>query len=221
MKRKVTQSLAEEARSILERMIVFDELHSEEMYSEKQLAAMLDMGRTPVREALQRLSHDKMVVIHPRRGVQFPPVTAESQLKLLEVRRGLEPLCVRYAAVRGTVEQKKRMLQLADEVLDAAGGESPLTLLEKIREIHDMLAEATGNEYFERVMGAVQGLSRRFWFVNVKKSGNFLDGAKHHAAIMRAVARGEEDLAEAASHTLLEYLSEFSFNALKTEDQQP
>lgn len=217
MKKKRARSLAEEARSILERMIVFDELKSDEMYSEKQLAGMLAMGRTPVREALQRLAHDKMVVIHPRRGVQFPPVTVEGQLKLLEVRRGLEPLCVHYAARRGTVEQKKRMLQLADEVVEAADSNSPMNILEKMREVHDMLALATNNEYFEQVMGPVQGLSRRFWLVNVKIGGSLMDGAERHAAIMRAAGRGDEEAAVAASKDLLDYLSEFSFNALKME----
>ncbi|WP_461209765.1 GntR family transcriptional regulator [Desulfocurvus sp. DL9XJH121] len=217
-----TTSLAEKARSMLERMIVFEELNSQDMYSEKQLASMLDMGRTPVREALQRLAHDKMVVVHPRRGVQFPPVTAESQLKLLEVRRGLEPLCVRYAALRGDVAQKRRMLQLADEILKAAEANDAQGTLEAMREIHDLLAEATNNEYFQRVMGSVQGLSRRFWIVNLRNGGSLADGATHHATIMRAVAKGEVIKAEAASEDLLDYLSEYSYDALKMEtDAKP
>lgn len=217
MKKKST-TLAEEARSILERMIIFNELDSGVMYSEKQLATMLGMGRTPVREALQRLCHDKMVAIHPRRGVCFPQVTVENQLKLLEVRRGLEPLCVHYATLRGTVEQKRRMLRLADSMIAAAQNEDHVALLEDIREAHEILAEATTNDYFTRVMSPLHGLSRRFWFLYIRRSGTIMDGAAHHAEIMQAVARGDEELAVNASEALLDYLVEFSYNALKMDN---
>ncbi|MBU1003935.1 MAG: GntR family transcriptional regulator [Proteobacteria bacterium] len=217
MKKKST-TLAEEARSILERMIIFNELDSGVMYSEKQLATMLDMGRTPVREALQRLCHDKMVEIHPRRGVCFPQITVENQLKLLEVRRGLEPLCIRYATMRGTVEQKRRMLRLADSMIAAANNEDHVALLEDIREAHDILAQATTNDYFSRVMSPLHGLSRRFWFLYIRRNGTIMDGAILHSDIMQAVARGDETLAVAASEALLDYLVEFSYNALKMDN---
>lgn len=68
----------------LERMIIFRELEPGSMVSEKQLAEGMDLGRTPVREALQRLSYERMVEIHARRGIQIPPISVESQLKILE-----------------------------------------------------------------------------------------------------------------------------------------
>lgn len=210
-----TKTLAEEARSILERMIVFNELDPKTMYSEKQLATNLGMGRTPVREALQKLAHDKMVVIHPRRGVQFPPVTVENQLKLLEVRRGLEPLCVKYATLRGSVEQKRKMLTAADTIIKAAEEGDNVQVLNSLRECHDLLAEATFNDYFTRVMSPLQGLSRRFWFVNLRNKDELLLGSTHTAAIMRSVARGDEKAAVETSGKLLDYLTEFSYNTLK------
>lgn len=208
------ETLAEQARSSLERMIVFNELDADGMYSEKQLAAMLCLGRTPVREALQKLSYDKMVVIHPRRGVQFPKVTVENQLKVLELRRGIEPFCVRYAAIRGTVDQKGQMLRLADAIVAAARVDDDAGILVCLREIHDLLAHATSNDFFSQVMAPLQGLSRRFWFVN-KKSPDTVRGAKLHADIMQAVAKGDEEGAVNASNQLIDYLTEFAYDTLK------
>lgn len=205
---------SEVARSALERMIIFNELDSTAMYSEKQLAGILGLGRTPVREALLKLSLDKMAVVHPRRGVQFPPVTVEQQLKLLEVRRGMEPMCVRFAAMRGTVDQKRTMLQLGDAIVEAAEKGDEVAVLDRLREIHDILAEATKNDYFPRVMGPLQGMSRRFWFVN-KKPGDMPKGSALHRDVMLAVARGDEGEAVAASERLLDYLTEFTYNTLK------
>ena len=55
------------------------------------------LGRSPVRDALQRLAWERMVEIHPRRGVIVPPISVEVQLKLLELRRSVEELAVRMA----------------------------------------------------------------------------------------------------------------------------
>lgn len=208
------QTQADRARHALERMIVFDELDTKKMYSEKELAELLGLGRTPVREALQRLSHDRIAFIHPRRGVMFPMVTVEQQLKLLEVRRGIEPQCAKFAAMRGTVDEKRRMCLLADAFLEAGKKNEELVVLECLRESHELLAEATHNEYFPRVMRPVQGISRRFWFINKKDMDNQL-GAGFHAEVMQSAGRGNEQQAMHASEKLLDYLTDFAFTTLK------
>ena len=207
------ETLAEQARSSLERMIVFNELDSEGMYSEKQLASMLGLGRTPVREALQKLSYDRMVVIHPRRGVQFPKVTVEEQLKLLEVRRGIEPICARFAAIRASEEERLRMRRLARDVVEAADKDDNAAILEKLREINELLVQATRNEYFNQVLSPLQGISRRFWFVN-KKHSDTVQGTALHAEVMEAVACKDGDAAEKACSELAEYLTKFVYDTL-------
>ena len=71
----------------LEEMIVLTQLKPGIMYTEKELADLLEVGRTPVREALQRLSLEGLVNIIQRRGVQITEVDAAVQLQLLKVRR--------------------------------------------------------------------------------------------------------------------------------------
>ena len=66
--------------------------------SEQELAGNLGIGRTPIREALQRLAREGLVAILPRRGILVSGIDVKRQLRLLEVRRELERLIARSAA---------------------------------------------------------------------------------------------------------------------------
>ena len=69
-----TINKADQAYDKLERMITFQELEPGSMVSEGTLMEFTGLGRSPVRDALQRLAWERMVEIHPRRGVIVPPI---------------------------------------------------------------------------------------------------------------------------------------------------
>src|SRR5262249_52814750 len=84
--------LSDQARARLEEMIVSLELPPGSVWSEADLSAKLGIGRTPVREALQRLEGDHLVRILPRHGAQITEINVVEQLLLLELRRALDRL---------------------------------------------------------------------------------------------------------------------------------
>lgn len=198
----------------LELMIIFRELEPGSMVSEKQLAEVLDLGRTPVREALQRLAYERMVEIHPRRGIQIPPITVESQLKILEVRRDIEALCVRYAASRASVEEKQQMLQLAEELETCAKNKDDLKYATLLKAIHGLLVKAACNEYLKLAMAPLQGLSRRFWFAYKNQDNDLTHASSLHAAVLRAVSHTDGEEAVAASHRLNDYLTDVAYRSI-------
>ncbi|MGQ4436385.1 GntR family transcriptional regulator [Streptomyces sp. SAS_260] len=112
---------ADQAYDALQSMITFQELPPGSMLSEAALMDLTGLGRTPVREALQRLARERMVEIHPNRGVFVAGTSVEAQLKLLELRRTVEELAVRLAAHRASTEQEGAMLRLADRLGDLPG----------------------------------------------------------------------------------------------------
>src|SRR5579862_5579940 len=85
-------TLTDRAYRELEEMIVTLQLSPGTILSEQTLAVRLKIGRTPIREALQRLARDGLVVIMPRRGIMVSEINLRLQLRLLEVRRELERL---------------------------------------------------------------------------------------------------------------------------------
>ena len=99
------ETLTERAYRQIEELIVTLELAPETILSEQSLAQQLSIGRTPIREALQRLARDGLVVILPRRGILVSQINLKTQMRLLEVRRELERLMARSAAERATSEE--------------------------------------------------------------------------------------------------------------------
>lgn len=119
---------ADQAYDVLQSMITFQELPPGSMLSEAALMELAGFGRTPVREALQRLARERMVEIHPNRGVLVVGTSVEAQLKLLELRRTVEELAVRLATHRANAERKEAMVRLAnrlDNLPDAEGQFAP------------------------------------------------------------------------------------------------
>jgi DNA-binding GntR family transcriptional regulator len=209
----VTPNKADQAFLDIERMIVLQELAPGTLVSEKQLMERTGLGRTPVREALQRLARERLVEIHPNRGVLVPAASIEAQLKLLELRRTLEPFAVRLAAVRATADQRATARRLADYVLG-----DPLSVDDFsrfLRSAHALVVGATHNEFVEVAMAPLQGLSRRFWFGNLTAPNDDLArAAQLHHAILASIADGDGDAAESASLALNDYLFDFTYATL-------
>jgi DNA-binding GntR family transcriptional regulator len=205
-----------QAHGLLERMITFQELAPGAMVSESELMERTGMGRTPLREALQRLARDRMVEIHPRRGAFIPPISAEVQLKLLELRRAVEELAVRMASHRATAAQKQTMLAVADELEALQDTDDVVAYGAVLKRIHALIVEAAQNEYLQLAMAPLQGLSRRFWFANLRDvHAELREGSRLHAATLRAIGHGDENAAAGASLALNDYLTEFAYRTLK------
>src|SRR5678815_698562 len=115
------QSLTDRAYAELEEMIVTLKLAPGAAVSEAELSSHLGIGRTPIREALQRLARERLVVILPRRGIIVSQVDVRSQLRLLEVRREIERLVARSAAREATERERRKFADLAAGFDTAAG----------------------------------------------------------------------------------------------------
>lgn len=215
----VTPNKADQAFLDIERMIVLQELAPGTLVSEKHLMERTGLGRTPVREALQRLARERLVEIHPNRGVLVPAASIEAQLKLLELRRTLEPFAVRLAAVRASAAQRGTARRLAEYILG-----DPLSVddfAKFLRAAHALVVSATQNEFIEVAMAPLQGLSRRFWFGNLSDpAADLAAAARLHHDILDAIAEGDGDAAEAASLALSDYLFEFTYATLPQRGNQ-
>src|SRR5215813_6550161 len=95
-------TLTERAYRLIEEQIVTLRLKPGDILSEQMLSASFDIGRTPIREALQRLAREGLVTILPRKGILVSDINPRNQLLVLEVRRELERLLSRAGAERAS-----------------------------------------------------------------------------------------------------------------------
>ena len=209
-----TANKSEQAYEAIESMIIFKELAPGRLISESILMELTGFGRTPVREALQRLDREGMVEIHPKRGVLVADMSLESQLQVLEIRRSLEELTVRLAARRALPSERDEMLRLA-EAFSSFTGDDIRAFTPLLRKSHGLMAAGAHNGYLPATMAPLQGLSRRFWFANLRDVPKDLrKGADLHVTLLTAIARKDADAAAEASLRLNDYLREFTMRSL-------
>ena len=203
-------TLTERAYRALEEAIVTLAFAPGAVVSEQQLSAHVGLGRTPVREALQRLARERLVRILPRRGIQVAAVEVQEQLRLLEMRREIERFSARAAAARADVAQRDGFRRIAEAMDQAATTNDETAFLRQDRALNLLVLDAARNEFAAAAMALMHGLSRRFWFIHWRRSADLPQAAAMHAALARAIADGTPDGAGAASDRLIDYIEAFT-----------
>lgn len=210
------QSLTDRAYAELEEMIVTLKLAPGTGVSEAELSNHLGIGRTPIREALQRLARERLVVILPRRGIIVSDINVGRQLRLHEVRRELERLIARTAARRATSEQRAHFRELARLFEKSARVNDDITFMRTDREFNLLCSSAAHNEFAAGAMSLMHGLSRRFWYIHYQEAADMPLTAKLHADIARAIADKDEERAADASDKLLDVIEKFTRDTVRS-----
>ncbi len=212
-----SETLTDRAYLDLEERIVTLRLAPGTAVSEQMLAEQLGIGRTPIREALQRLARERLVQILPRRGVIVSDINVKSQLRLLEVRREVERLVARSAAKRATNEEREQFAELARAFERAARTNDDTAFLRVDRAFNELCLEAARNEFAAGAMGLMNALSRRFWYLHYKQAADMPVAAKLHADVARAIAQGNGRAAGAALDRLLDNIEAFTRGTVDTD----
>lgn len=210
-------SLTDRAYRDLEEMIVTLTLPPGSAVSETALSQSLGIGRTPIREALQRLARERLVTILPRRGIIVSEINVKSQLRLLEVRREVERLVAKSAARRASAEERARFLDLAREFEKSAKTNDDITFMRVDREFNEFSVMAARNEFAAGAMSLMHSLSRRFWYIHYKQAADMPVIAKLHADIARAIGAGDEAAAGKAMDKLLDTVAKFTRDTVTTD----
>jgi DNA-binding GntR family transcriptional regulator len=204
------ETLTERAYRLIEEQIVTLRLRPGDVLSEQMLSANFKIGRTPIREALQRLAREGLITILPRKGILVSDINPRSQLLVLEVRREIERLLSRAGAERATSEQRKSMHEIAEGMERAAKSKDDIAFMRLDRELNALMIEAAHNDYAARSMKLLQGLSRRFWYMHYREAADLPLCARLHAQQARAIAEGDADAAGRASDKLMDYVETFT-----------
>ena len=200
-----TSQSGEAYRLIKERIITLD-LPPATVLDEAKLIADLGLGRTPIREALQRLALENLVVILPRRGTIVADLNMSDLQKIFEIRVDLELLAVRLAAQRATPAQIAAMEALfvsADELL-RCGDNHQLIRLD--HEAHRLLAQAAHNEFLEETLERLYNHVLRLWFVSLHRVQRLREAIEEHREIIGLIKAGDS---EGAARIMRAHIAEF------------
>jgi DNA-binding GntR family transcriptional regulator len=195
---------------LIEEQIVTLRLKPGDVLSEQMLSATFDIGRTPIREALQRLAREGLITVLPRKGILVSDINPRSQLLVLEVRREIERLLSRAGAERATKQQRTQLRDIAQGMDRAAKTKDDLAFMRLDRELNRLMIESAHNDFAARSMKLLQGLSRRFWYMHYREAADLPLCARLHANQARAIAQGNSEAAARASDKLMDYVETFT-----------
>ena len=204
------ETLTEQAYRLIEEQIVTLRLKPGDVISEQMLSATFKIGRTPIREALQRLAREGLVTVLPRKGILVSDINPRNQLLVLEVRREIERLLSRAGAERADQRQRDQFTEIAKGMDRAAKSNNDLAFMRLDRELNRLIIEAAHNDYAARSMKLLQGLSRRFWYMHYRDAADLPLCARLHANQARAIAQGNVGAAARATDKLMDYVENFT-----------
>lgn len=188
-------SLSQQAYEAIKGKIVSLRLPPGAVIDENRLQAELDLGRTPIREAIQRLAQEKLVVIAPRRGTFVTGIELKDLKLLFEARLPLETLAIRLAAQRGSEEQWRQMESALGPIGEAGAPRSNEDLMAIDAACHEIIYDAIGNPFLHDTLVTLYALSLRLWYYSLSHMGDVSDAIQEHRAMLHALQRRDSDRA--------------------------
>lgn len=192
-------SLAEQAYRAIRDMLVTLRIPPGAPIQEDRLTKTLELGRTPVREAIKRLESERLVVIYPRRGTFASEVNIMDLALISEVRLQLEPHAALRAADRASGEERATLDRLRTGLPRTDDLDSQQLMRLDMR-VHRTTYRCTRNEYLESTLLQYHNLSTRIWCLFVDRLTGVAEHVAEHGPLLRAVVDGDGERAARLTH---------------------
>ena len=189
------RSQSEEAYLRIRDRIVCLDMPPGSVVEEGRLRDELEIGRTPIREALQRLAWENLVRSVPHRGTFVTDVNITDLARITEVRVVLEGHAARLAAERRTTGDREAIADLLER-LDAAELTNPRELMQLDREIHRQIYRSARNAFLENTLERYFNLSLRLWYLVLDHGVRLREAVEEHIELLRAVIAGDGQRAD-------------------------
>jgi DNA-binding GntR family transcriptional regulator len=190
-----SESQAERAYQILRAAIANLELRPDEPLSEAALAQRYGLGRTPIREAVQRLRYAGFVVSVPRRGLFVSSLTLADLREIYELLEALDGMVAYLATERAGPEGLQRLEAANDRAVAELRRGNPQAWQEKNFAFHPLLVELAGNRRIEQEFNLLHDQLKRALLFTLPWRSHQMQAMEEHRALLEAMRRGDADLA--------------------------
>ncbi len=177
------------------------ELVPETTYSVYQLASLLGVSRSPVREGLLRLAEAGLIEILRNRGFRVLRPRAADIEEIFGIRLALEPPVARLAAERGTDEQHASIREALDAM---AGSPDAATFWQADRALHDLLLRTGGKPRTAAIVAGLRSTTALLGPPTTASGRGLAEIHAEHEPLVAAVLARDGAAAEAAMRAHLE-----------------
>jgi DNA-binding GntR family transcriptional regulator len=203
--RETPESQSRLAYLKLESLIVTLKLAPGSLVTEKQLIELAGYGRTPVREAIQKLEWQGLLAVRPRAGLQITPLNPAHPQMVLETRRQLEPLAARLMASNISADLRAALIDCAKTMTECSLTGDFEGFLAADKAFDEIIEAACPNPFVSQALASLQTHSRRHWFDRATPQSLAL-AVELHVGVIRALLQGDAAGAEMAMTRLVDGL---------------
>jgi DNA-binding GntR family transcriptional regulator len=151
----------------------------------------LQMGRTPVREAIKRLALENLVTVFPRRGTFASEINITDLAHISDVRANLEGHAAYRAAQRLTDAQRDELTELLRDLARSEGSDDLEALMALDAHVHRFIYRCAANPYMEETLARYFNLSLRIWYLVIDRLPHLFARVHEHEDVLNAIAAGE------------------------------
>jgi DNA-binding GntR family transcriptional regulator len=175
------------------------ELKPGERVMEVEVAAWLDVSRTPVRDALRRLESEGMLAVEPRTGLVVKSITREAMLELYVMREVLEGTAARLCARHASDVEVMELEDITRREERLQGDYEALARLN--RTFHDAIHRGAHNRYLEKSLSAVNDSMCLLGKSQMLIPERAREAKNEHAELFGAIRERNPDAAEAIARS--------------------
>lgn len=180
------------AYATIKRKIMDNEFAPGMQMPEQQLADHLGLSRTPVREALIRLSQEGLIEVIPRHGMRVMPVSVKDMKEIYEVLVSLEPMATELLAERRPDrEEVHRLIEACDEMEAALENDDLGTWAKADEKFHFELVQLCGNRRLAAMVMGVWEQSHRARMITLRLRPKPFESTREHRAVVGAILAGD------------------------------
>ena len=195
---------ADDAYDELKRLIVSLQIAPGEPLNERTLMTMMHVGRTPLREAIQRLALEQLVTSLPRRGYFVRELSISELNEMIAARHVVEPAVTRMAVPNfstADIENLRELVEVTRSELERDNHEAGMY---HDLEFHRTIANACGNRYLAAAAIQINTRLLRYWYVSFAMLNYEHPTFAHHDLLLDLIETGDPGAVEAAMHDHIE-----------------
>jgi len=194
----MTGNSADRLREALEQDIVTGVLKPGERLDEVVLARRFGVSRTPIREALQRLSMSGLIDLKPRRGAFVREISLTELIEMFEVMAELEGMCARLAARRITDERTEALQCSVQQCVEAAEQGDTDAYYHANAEFHRLIYDGSQNSFLAEQAKSLHTRLAPYRRMQLRVLHRMRQSLSEHQVVAAAIVNGDAELAEAA-----------------------
>jgi DNA-binding GntR family transcriptional regulator len=179
----------------IENDIVSGTFAPDQRLDERLLGLRFGVSRTPIREALSRMTASGLVVTRPNQGVFVARLTLAQFLQQFEVMSGLEAMAAELCARRSTPTEKTLVAEIHRKASDAVSASDMAAYVESNLEFHNAIYKGSQNEFLERELRAIRLRLEPYRRSIFGLKGRLQESHKEHSLIVESILASDADTA--------------------------